>query len=81
MVASVFDKHKASDILFFIEEQGGNTFLLSNKEFHDKMESNRIVDGTRVARIQLAEKFEVITKKELKKINGDPEENSQVKKD
>lgn len=71
MVASIFDAHKVRDVLFFVEETGGASYLLGNKDFHDRIEANKFPDGSRVAKIQLAEKCEVITKKELKKVNGD----------
>lgn len=83
MASSIFDIHKASDVLFFIEEQAGKTYLLGNKEFHEHLEANRFPPGTRVARIQLSEKLEVIMKSDLKKINGDgpSKENSSEIKD
>jgi len=72
MTASIFDKYKTSDILYYVEEPvGGATYLLNNVHFNEELSKNRFPDGTRVAKVQLSEKYEVLTKKELKKVNGD----------
>jgi len=60
-----------SSQLMVIEEEDKNPIALSYQDFVKKLEDGKIKDGALITKVTVMEKFVVITKKELKKINGD----------
>jgi len=75
---SLFGQVKQGDILFVVEEEDKPAKTLQIQEFNKLLDDNRIKDLSIVHKIQIMERYKVITKRELLKLNGEERTNAQV---
>ncbi len=68
----LFNQTKQSEQVMIVEEENRPVLALTHPEFKKRLEDGKLPDGTLVTQMTLIEKFQVITKKELLKINGEP---------
>jgi len=69
----LFNTSKSSDQLYMVEEEDRPVMGLTQQEFKKRLDEGKLKDGTLVTQITVIEKFQVITVKELQKINGGKE--------
>ncbi len=70
----LFSSSKQSDQLMIVEEENKPVIALTQQEFKKRLEDGKLSDGTLVTQMTVIDKFQVITRKELEKINGDKKE-------
>lgn len=66
----LFSTSKASDQLWIVEEEDRPVLALGQQECKKRLDEGKLKDGTLVTQITIIEKFQVITVKELQKVNG-----------
>lgn len=69
----LFSTSKSSDQLYMVEEEDRPVLALGQQEFKKRLDEGKLKDGTLVTQVTVIEKFQVITVKELQKVNGGKE--------